>query len=132
MAKIKKRIYYHDTDCGGVVYYANYLKYFEEARTEFFQEENIDMPGLLSRGILFAVRSANIRYKKPARYGQIIDAEVKLVKLKSASFQFFQTIKHDKNLLVLAETALACIDKKFTACPIPAKTFNKLKKCLIK
>lgn len=126
MHTIKKKIYYHDTDCGGVVYYANYLKYFEEARTEFLADKNIDTSDLSNQGILFVVKEVNISYKKPACYGQILDIQTKLNKVKPASLLFFQTIKLKELTLVSAETKLACINKEFKACMIPEKISIKL------
>ncbi len=130
MHAIKKKIYYHDTDCGGVVYYANYLKYFEEARTEFLADKNIDISNLSNQGILFVVKEVNISYKKPACYGQIIDIQTELNKVKTASLLFFQTIKLKELTLVSAETKLACINKEFKAWMIPKKTSIKLKNAL--
>lgn len=130
MHVIKKKIYYHDTDCGGVVYYANYLKYFEEARTEFLAGKGIDTLALSNQGILFVVRDVGIRYKKPARYGQVVNVETKLFKIKNASLQFSQIIKLQKLDLVSAETKLACINKEFKACIIPEAVSTKLKNAL--
>ncbi|MCF7873595.1 MAG: acyl-CoA thioesterase [Candidatus Omnitrophica bacterium] len=130
MNLIKKKIYYHDTDCGGVVYYANYLKYFEEARTEFFADKNIDMLELSKQGILFVVKDVNICYKKPAFYGQVVRVKTKLTKIKAASLQFLHFIEVEKSLLVSAETRLACINKSFRACTIPEDILAKLKNVL--
>ncbi|MCF7872728.1 MAG: acyl-CoA thioesterase [Candidatus Omnitrophica bacterium] len=130
MGVIKKKIYYHDTDCGGVVYYANYLKYLEEARTEFFKNKGIDIGKLSKQGILFVVRDVNICYKKPALYGQTIEVKTKLTKLKAASLQFLNLIEVKGALLVSAKTTLASINKKFKACPVPKVISNKLKNVL--
>ncbi|MBD3245956.1 MAG: 4-hydroxybenzoyl-CoA thioesterase, partial [Candidatus Omnitrophica bacterium] len=65
---MKKRIYYHDTDCEGVVYYANYLKYFEEARTEHLDGCGVTLRTLHDSRILFAVKETSVRYYAPARY----------------------------------------------------------------
>ncbi|MFO8053378.1 MAG: thioesterase family protein [Candidatus Omnitrophota bacterium] len=127
---IKKKIYYHDTDCGGVVYYANYLKYFEEARTEFFTDRDIDIAELSRQGILFVVRDVNICYKRPAGYGQIVEVKTELTKLKAASLQFLHLVEIKDILLVSAKTTLASINKKFKACPIPKSVLNKLKNAL--
>lgn len=130
MHKLEKKIYYHDTDCGGVVYYANYLKYFEEARTEFLTDKGIDILSLSNQKILFVVKDVAIHYKKPARYGQIINVETRLIKIKNASLLFHQTIKLQELMLVSAETKLACINKEFKACTIPEAILNKLKDVL--
>lgn len=119
MHKISKKIYYHDTDCGGVVYYANYLKYFEEARTEFFQSRGLDLLTIAEKGFLFAVKSLNISYKYPARYGQVVEIKTDLAKVKSASLLFIQSVEVKEILLVTAETKIACISKDFKASLIP-------------
>ncbi len=63
------RIYYEDTDCGGVVYYANYLKYFERARTDYLEQRGLSVAQLMKEGTVFMVVHAEINYKSPARYG---------------------------------------------------------------
>ena len=63
------RIYYEDTDCGGVVYYANYLKYFERARTHYLEARGVSVAEMLKGGIQFMVVRADIEYRSPGRYG---------------------------------------------------------------
>jgi acyl-CoA thioester hydrolase len=63
------KIYYEDTDCGGVVYYANYLKYFERARTHYLEERGLSVAGLMKEGTVFVVVHAEVDYRSPARYG---------------------------------------------------------------
>ncbi|MFA6281569.1 MAG: YbgC/FadM family acyl-CoA thioesterase, partial [Candidatus Omnitrophota bacterium] len=75
---MQKRIYYHDTDCGGVVYYANYLKYLEEARTEYMRERGLDLKELAGTGLLFVVKKVEIEYKSPARYADLLEISTKL------------------------------------------------------
>lgn len=116
MAEMVKKIYYHDTDCGGVVYYANYLKYFEEARTEYFFDKGADIKDLSEKGILFIVRRVEIDYKFPARYGDIITVFSDVVKVKNVSLEFFQQIKRKDQLLVSAKTWLGCVDSTFKPC----------------
>jgi acyl-CoA thioester hydrolase len=60
------RIYYEDTDCGGVVYYANYLKYFERARTQYLEERGLSVAGLMKEGTVFVVVHAEVDYRSPA------------------------------------------------------------------
>ena len=125
-ATIKKRIYYHDTDCGGVVYYANYLKYFEEARTELFRDKGIDLKELASERLLFAVKRVEVDYKGPARYGDELIISTDVSKVKNASLEFLQSIKRDDSLLVLAKTILVCIDGQFKPCMIPDEINKRL------
>ena len=116
---IKKRIYYHDTDCGGVVYYANYLKYFEEVRTEHLRSIGIDLKKLASEGILFAVAGLDIKYKGPARYGDEITVSSKIERMKTASLNFYHEIKKADTLLVECRTKLVSIDLNFKPVLMP-------------
>ena len=122
-----KKIYYHDTDCGGVVYYANYLKYFEEARTEFMLKAGIELKELQDRGVLFVVRKVEIDYRSPARYADRLTVCTELKKARNVTLEFYQCIKRDDLLLVEASTQLVCIDKKFCPQPIPEEILLALK-----
>jgi len=106
------RIYYEDTDCGGVVYYANYLKYFERARTDFFREKGIEIASLSQEGTLFVVSKAEISYRHPAGYNDIISVETRLSELKGASFNLDYTVrrKGDGRLLATGKTLMAAVD----------------------
>lgn len=123
---MQKKIYYHDTDCGGVVYYANYLKYLEEARTEYMLERGIDLKSLTERGIVFVVKNVNIEYKFPARYGDILTIATHNPKVKSVSMEFYQEVKKDERLIVQAKTTLASIDKNFGPAPVPEEIVRAL------
>ncbi len=116
-----KRIYYHDTDAGGVVYYGNYLKYLEEARTEFLEKKGLSVQHFQQRGLIYAVRKCTIQYLSPAKYGDILFCEAKLIKVTAAQIFFEQSIynKRSGNLIVQAEVSLACLNKKFKPVPIP-------------
>ncbi len=116
---IKKRIYYHDTDCGGVVYYANYLRHLEEARTEFCISRNIALKVLQDEGIYFVVSKVDIDYKSPAKYGDLIDISAKVDYIKRSSLSFYQEIRRDDNLLIKANTLWVCVDKNFKPRIIP-------------
>ncbi len=113
---MEKRIYFHDTDCGGVVYYSNYLKFLEEARTEL-----IESKGIKVLEFLHAVRKCNITYKSPARYGDILLIETKIRELTAAQIIFEQKIfnKSDKRLVVEAETSLVSLNSDFKPTQIP-------------
>jgi len=125
---MEKRIYYHDTDAGGVVYYGNYLKYLEEARTEFLEKKGLSVAGFNKRGFLYAVRKCNVTYKSPARYGDTVVCEAKLVKTTAAQLVFDQKI-HDKasgRILVEAEVTLVCLTHDFKPVQIPNDLKEKL------
>lgn len=116
---IKKRIYYHDTDCGGVVYYANYLKFFEEARTEHLRAKGIDLKGLTKEGIIFAVANLDIKYRSPAKYGDSLEVLSKIESVKAASLNFYHEIKRGESLLVECRTRLVAIGLNFKPVILP-------------
>lgn len=119
---IKKRIYYHDTDCGGVVYYANYLRFFEEVRTEQLLTKGIDLNQLgKEEGIQFAVKDVNIVYKGPAKYGDEIIISSKIEKIKPASICFHHEVKKDEHILIECKARLVSIDMNFKPAVIPPK-----------
>ena len=105
------RVYYEDTDCGNVVYYANYLRYMERSRTEYLRERGIDLAEWRDRGITFVVVEANIRYRSSARYDDLLDVASTISELTSASVTFATTIHRTKGpMLVKGSVRLACID----------------------
>ena len=118
---MEKRIYYHDTDAGGVVYYGNYLKYLEEARTEFLENKGLTIDKLRERGFLYAVRKCSIVYRGPARYADIILCDAKLKETTAVQMVFEQKIfeKKTKRLLVEAEVTLVSLTSDFKPIPIP-------------
>ncbi|MFM8551371.1 MAG: acyl-CoA thioesterase [Nitrospiraceae bacterium] len=97
------RIYYEDTDCGGVVYYANYLKYFERARTDYLEQRGLSVAQLMKEGTVFMVVRAEVEYKSPARYGEILAIETTLDASKNASFTFVHVIREQTSNRVVVE-----------------------------
>lgn len=87
------RIYYEDTDCGGVVYYANYLRYFERARTQYLEERNISVAALREQGTQFVVVHAELDYRSPARYGDTLHIETSLAAIGQASITFTHVLR---------------------------------------
>ena len=106
------RIYYEDTDCGGVVYYSNYLKYFERARTELLRSSGIDVGELAEEGVLFVVAHAEIDYKYPARYDDIINIEATISSVQKASFEVCYRISKsgESRLLTTGRTKMVAVD----------------------
>jgi acyl-CoA thioester hydrolase len=121
---IEKRIYYHDTDCGGVVYYANYLKYLEEARTEYLLSKGVDLQKLSGKGIWFVVAKVEIEYKSPARYQDTIRILTRIEKTKYSAMQFFQTIVKNSRTVTEARTTLICVNNDFKPIAIPEEIKN--------
>lgn len=124
---IEKKIYYHDTDCGGVVYYANYLKYLEEGRAEYCASRGIKLSGYRDKGIEFPVVHLEIDYKAPARYADIIKVFTRVEKIGGSSIHFLQEIKKDALVLVKAKTVWACINKDFKIQPVPEEVKRAFK-----
>jgi len=118
---MKKRIYYHDTDAGGVVYYGNYLKFLEEARTEYLENKGLSVSELHKQGYLYAVRHCSITYKNPARYGDTLICDAQLKKITAAQMFFDQRIVDEKsqNLVVQAQVTLVSLNPQFKPTPIP-------------
>jgi acyl-CoA thioester hydrolase len=128
MHTITKKIYYHDTDCGGVIYYANYLKYFEEARTEFFVSVGSGVKELSQQGFLFVVKSVNIEYLKPGKYGDELLISSQPARVKNVSIDFEQTIKRGDEYLVKAITRLVCVGSDFRPRAMPQELLCRLEK----
>ncbi|RDH84929.1 MAG: tol-pal system-associated acyl-CoA thioesterase [endosymbiont of Galathealinum brachiosum] len=118
------RVYYEDTDSGGVVYYANYLKFMERARTEFLRHLGFEQDQLIDReNIIFAVRSVQCDYKSPARFNDELIITADLTELKKASMLFEQKIfrnnQQDK-ILCQGQVRIACLHADtFKPCAIP-------------
>lgn len=114
------KIYYHHTDCGGVVYYANYLNFLEEARTEFLEQKGISVKELAKQDSLFVVARQEIDYRLPAFYGDILQIDTYISKVKRASIEFDYKIKNQNNQVVSeAKTILVFIDKNLKPKSIP-------------
>ncbi len=118
---LEKKIYYHDTDCAGVVYYANYLKYLEEARTEFFLSKGLNLRALMTDGIYFVVSRVEIDYKSPARYQDLIRINTVLEKAGFSTLHFFQRVFKEDRILVEARTTLVCVNSQLRPIRIPAR-----------
>ncbi len=123
------KIYYHHTDAGGVVYYANYLEFLEEARTEFLAERGVSVKGLAGDGTLFVVARQEIDYKARAVYGDILKITTKISGSSGVRINFEHEIKNqDNQLIVKARTILVCVDKTFRPKAIPDEIQQNLLK----
>jgi acyl-CoA thioester hydrolase len=124
---VKVRIYYHHTDSGGVVYYANYLKFLEEARTEYLEERGISVKELADRGILFVVARQEIDYKYPAFYGDTLFSNTLLTEISGVKLIFeCEILNQSKRIVSSAKTILVCIGKDFKPQAIPEEIRKKL------
>lgn len=124
---MKVRIYYHHTDAGGIVYYANYLKFLEEARTEFFEQRGFSIKEFINEGILFVVSRQEIDYKAPSFYGDTLDIETCISDITPLRLKFEYTIKNQSHKIVVeAKTVLVCVDKNLKPKAIPEDIKIKL------
>ena len=110
---MKIRVYYEDTDCGNVVYYANYLKYMERGRTEFLRERGISLSDYHKQGYVFAVTDVTAKYRRPAQYNDLLDMETKITEVTSIAIGFETSIYRGKGELLFTGTSkIVCVDAK--------------------
>lgn len=115
------RVYYEDTDAGGVVFYANYLKFFERARTEWLRQLGFHQSELAEQlRVIFVVVGTQVQYKSPARLDDLLTIKTRIAKIGSASIDFEQVCERDGKLLVHSHIQICCVSlDSFKACPIP-------------
>lgn len=109
------RVYYEDTDSGGVVYYANYLKFMERARTEYLRSMGFEQDELIANDrVIFAVRSVTVDYLKPARFNQLLNVSAQLAEIGKASLLFAQRVElasgDPLDILCTGQIKIACLD----------------------
>lgn len=106
------KIYYEDTDCGGVVYYANYLKYFERARTEYLEMRGYSVAALMKQGIIFVVVHAEVEYRSPGRYGETLLVATDVGEVTRAALTFSHVVREKVSgrVVVKGSARLAATD----------------------
>ena len=126
------KIYYEDTDAQGVVYYANYLKFFERARTEFLREIGYKQKELMEKGAIFVVREVSVEFKKPASLDQQIEVHTQIIKAGKVSFDFNQeALTEEGNLLCVGVIKCGCLAlKDFKTKALPSKLDQGMKSLL--
>lgn len=123
------RVYYEDTDAGGVVFYANYLKFFERARTEMLRAMGYEQDELIANeSIIFVVRSVQVDYLSPARFNEQLQVSAKVSLAKKVSLTFEQVITRGDDILCKGSVKIACLDAQ-TLRPkaIPETLFRALR-----
>jgi acyl-CoA thioester hydrolase len=116
--KIKKfiwpiRVYYEDTDAGGVVFHANYINFLERARTEMLRAMGYEQDELtVNEGIIFAVRSVQVDYLRPARFNELLQVSAEVILAKRVSLTFEQLITRGDDVLCASIIRIACLDAK--------------------
>lgn len=114
------RVYYEDTDAGGIVYYANYLKFFERARTEWLRALGVNQDILLrEHDAMFVVKNVSADYHAPARLDDVIKLTLRIEKLGRASIQFVQEAWCGERLLNTARVKVGCVDSALRPRAVP-------------
>jgi len=128
--KIPVRVYYQDTDAGGVVFHAQYLAFMERARTELLNEAGIDIARFAERhGLLFMVHELTVKYHQPALLNDMLSVSAEVVKLGRASLVFRQRVERGAELLVEAAVTLALVERgRMKPARIPEELEQALRK----
>ena len=122
------RVYYEDTDAGGIVYHASYLRFAERARTEMVRAIGIEQGRELAEtGLAFAVRRMEIDFQAPARLDDLLDVATRLTQVGGASLRVEQTIRRAGTVLVRLFVKLGCIDRSGRALRLPPTVRAALK-----
>ncbi len=107
----KIRVYIEDTDAGGIVYYVNYLKFMERARTEFMRSLGYGKSYIFNSDLMFVVRDLAVSYKLPARLDDELEATAMLTHLRGAGMVFDQSVRRGAVLLARAQVTIVCVDR---------------------
>ncbi len=125
---MKVKIYYYDTDCGGVVYYANYLKYFEAARTEHFEKAGLILKDEAQKDVMFVVARQEVDYKFPARYADLLDVSSTIIDSSSVKLNFEHEVRNQDNKLICkGRSLMVCVGCDLRPKAIPEDLRQKLK-----
>jgi acyl-CoA thioester hydrolase len=124
------RVYYEDTDAGGIVFYANYLKFFERARTEWLRSCGIEQESLANQtGAIFIVRSTAMEYRAPARLDDVVQVITRTERIGRASVDFSQEAWRDGTLLATGTIRVGCVDRvALRPAAIPAPVLAALRR----
>tara|TARA_Y100000768_G_scaffold17500_2_gene12124 strand:+ start:2700 stop:3101 length:402 start_codon:yes stop_codon:yes gene_type:complete len=126
------RVYYEDTDAQGVVYYANYLKFFERARTEFLRTSGYKQMQLMQEGMIFVVRRVDMILHSPAKLDDNVTIKTELAKLGKVSFDFKQRAFVNSQLITEASIKCGSLDSKsFKPSALPEYLHSGMKKLLL-
>jgi len=124
---IQSRVYYEDTDAGGIVYHANYLKYMERARTEWLRSLDISQQNLLEQSLGFVVIDMKIAFIQSAKLDDVLSVSCLVVQKKGASLSFVQEIRKNDVLLVSAQVKVACVStQRSRPTAIPKELYNAI------
>jgi acyl-CoA thioester hydrolase len=123
------RVYYEDTDAGGVVYHSNYLKYFERARTEYLRDLGLSVGDLAQRGFVFPVVRVEVDYRAPALHDDLLRVETEVLEVGKTSFTLGQQVLRsiDGKLLADGKVKLVCVGPGMKAKRLPEELLQVLK-----
>ena len=123
------RVYYEDTDAGGVVYHSNYLKYFERGRTEYLRDRGFSVGELARRGFVFPVVHLEINYRAPALHDDLLRVETAVLEIRKSSFTLAQQVVRaiDGKLLADGKVKLACVGPGMKAKRLPEEIIQAIK-----
>jgi acyl-CoA thioester hydrolase len=122
------RVYYEDTDSGGVVYYANYLKFLERARTEWLRAHGFEQSALVhDHGLVFVVRDVHISYLRPAVFDDLLGVTVDVHGIGRSWIEFAQTVRRGEEILSRAQVKIVCVNhSSFKPVEIPGIIRKKM------
>ena len=123
------RVYYEDTDAARVVYYSNYLKYFERGRTEYFRDRGFSVGEMARRGFIFPVVHLEIDYRAPALHDDLLRVETGVLEIRKSSLTFTQQVLRviDGKLLADGKVKLACVGPGMKPRRLPEEIIQALK-----
>jgi len=127
------RVYIEDTDAGGIVYYVNYLKFMERARTEFMRSLGYGKDYIFNHDLMFVVRDVALEYLKPAGLDDELQATARLTGMRGATLQMRQTVVRQDEVLVHGDVTIACVDRSsFKPRRLPREMTEKLRATQLK
>lgn len=128
MNSVELRVYYSDTDAGGVVYHANYLKFLEQGRTEFLREKGLSVGDMAARGYIFPVIRVELDFCKPAVLDELLRVESQILSIGKTSIVFAQQVVriNDGINLVKGKVVLVCVNSQMKARRLPAEMIELL------
>lgn len=129
MTQLAVRVYYEDTDSGGVVYHANYLKFMERGRTEMLRSFDLDIAQLQDqKDTIFAVSEANLHYHAPAKLNDLLEVQTQLISIRGARLYFSQSVWCGSMCLVSGKITIACINAQGKAQRVPTFVKTQIEK----
>jgi acyl-CoA thioester hydrolase len=124
------RVYYEDTDAGGVVYHSRYLNFLERARTEWLRSMGFEQDELARQdNVIFVVRHLDVDFLRPARFNELLSVTTRVLERRRVSLLFHQEICRDadRSPLCAARVKVACLDAaRFRPCPLPASLLTEI------